>query len=412
MKKILSVLLALALGMSLAVCAAAKSDPPAKDPGVQEAKAVTQGLFATLPNVTGVAARWAGPALSLEWPDIGPDTVEITLSFAVGAPVTLPYWDDEASDGWWQIREELVGKTAAALTLRYYYEDEKLWDAYINTLASPWWDNYNEAAYLATLKSATVTVPLNTVEEFIDSHRPLTALALDVSQAVALAAGAYRVFSFTPGADGAYCFYSFDNSGDPYGYLVGPDFKIMRRNDDGMGDLNFRMAVDLKKDTTYYLVASTYMQRAGSYKVMVTETDRADFFGFWLWNTQYDIRYRTYEYVDAWQFIGQNDYEYGGVLVNGIPLWNAEFRVEGAKPGKIMTLTYTLADGTLLGTVDIVCKMSCSQWILYYLLFGWLWMPRVEIISVYDMPRFSLTADGANGFLKILWGMLLYGRAK
>ena len=390
MKKALSILLALALAMSLAVCAAAKPETQAAAPAPV--------LIVELPEVTGLSAVWVGaaPVLGGE-PHIGPDTVEITLTYASGGPETLPYWQGEASDGWWNIIREVVSKTATALTLKFYYGDSKLYDAYWDSLPEPKWQNESEEGYRATLQSGTVTIPLTTAEDFLNLFLPWTPLALDEEEAVDLDAGEYKVFTFTPDADGTYCFYSFDNDGDPYGYLVGPDFKIIKRNDDYY-DLNFRILAALEEGVTYYLVAGAYAQGAAGYKVIVEESDEDIPYGFALRMNEYVIRYKTYAYIDAWRFIEYNDYE--DVLVNGVPLWLWEVVVEGIKTGKVMTLTYTL-DGTVLGTVDIVCKMSCAQWVTYYLFFGWAWMPVMRLQPAW---RIEYTTSPVWDMLQRIYG--------
>ena len=371
MKKALSVLLALALAVSLAVCAAAKPE--------SRAAPIQQGLIVELPVVTGISAVWVGTAPTLGGePYIGPETVEVTLTYAAGAPETLPYWYGEASDGHWYILRDVVSATATALTLRFYYGDSKLYQAYWNSLPEPKWQHDSEQAYRATLQSGTVTIPLNTAEDFLNRYLPWAALALDVSQNVDIDEEEYQVFTFTPQADGVHCFYSFGNAGDPYGYLFGPDFRLIRSNDDGNGNLNFRIVAALEGGATYYLLAGAYAQRAARYKVMVEETDEVIPTGFALRTNEHVIRYKTYEYIYPWDFIEYNDYE--GVLVNGVPLdYDWEIVVEGIKTGKVKILTYTLADGTVLGTVDIVCKMSVAQWITYYLFFGWAWMPVMRL---------------------------------
>jgi len=391
MKKVLSVLVALALMLGCGVCAGAKAPPPEE--------AIPQGLVVYLPVVTGIQAVWTGgPLLFDRYPDIHPKTVAVTLTYEGGETETLPYWDGQASDGWWEIVSRTIGETANSVTMAFYYSDEKLVQAYIGGLGDG--ESYNWLNYLGTLESCTLVIPLNNMENFIEGSRPLTELALDESQPVVLAQGEYKVFSFTPEADGTYCFYSFDNDRDPYGWLVGPDFAIIRRDDDSGGEGNFRIVAALEEGVTYYLIAGAYAQGAGSYRVMVAETDEIEPPAFLLWTNRYVVRYKTYEWIYGDQFVEYYyGYSYQNVLVNGVPLYDFAFYAEGEKTGNLLTLTYTLADGTVLGAVDVVCLMSPPQWITYYLLFGWLWMPDIAAEYAYSIPSFS----SLSWFEELFW---------
>ncbi|MCL2494138.1 MAG: hypothetical protein FWE98_00595 [Oscillospiraceae bacterium] len=402
MKKALSILLTLALALGLGVCPLAAKEPMA-EPGIPGASmfqsfdpalaAFSQSLTFELPTVTKIEAVWDGEIDGLFYGSDGPyfnaENVAVTVTFEDGGSETLTGWWAEGPGWWWQVFSRYNEQTGI-VTL--YYSDSNLYKAYIDSLADPEKD-YNWRDYRATLPQTTFIVPIDLREQYFKSLYT-DELKLGESKAVTLEEGEQKVFAFTPEEDGYYRFYSLDNSeSDPYGYLYGPKFEFMKQNDDG-GDLNFSMTAWLKAGKTYYLCAYSYNGRGGGYKVAVTTAEPPGDPEFRLYENEYKIRYGTYKYIYPHWFIDWNDFE--GVLVNGKPLYDdfdsaTCFYVEGTERGKIMTLTYTTADGeTVLGTVDIVCTFSPLQWVSYYLLGGFLWMPRLEAVYAYDIIDFNL----------------------
>jgi len=420
MKKALSILLALTIGLSFVVCAAAKEPLPELPNGEPKFKsfvanmpagAALQGLSFELPTVTGIEAVWNGEILVNFWskePYFAPKNVSVTVSFADEAPEMLTYWWDEGNGWWWEVFYVYDAETGK---VTFYYIDIKFYEAYIESIGESY-EKWNSEDLYATLPQWEFTVPTDLWEQYINSLTGAE-LKLDVSQTVSLSEGEQKIFSFTPQEDGYYRFYSLDNDGDPYGYLFGPDFEYMQSNDDGGGNLNFAITAWLEGDKTYYLVACEYYYSGANYKVMVTKASGdGDGRVFKLWASQYRIHYKTSTYINSFWLVERNDYN--GVLVNGEPLdnlwWFDEgIFVEGTKPGKIITLTFTTADGkTVLGTVDMVCEMSPLQWFCYYFLFGWIWIPGMPIVRLNTLYTVDLREGVYKSLISILKG-LWYG---
>ena len=409
MKKALSIVLALALALSLAVCAFAKEplpERPSKSPPTYQdmqakmsrAAAARPSLTYELPTVTDIDAVWNGEVLfNYYWFELyfSPANVDVTVTFDDGSSEVLASWWGEGysaiSYWWWEIYYEY---DAAAGKVTFYYSDSNLGRAYIDSLANPE-EDFRWEDYLTTLPQASFAVPIGLLEDILNNLAAV-ALQLDVSQAAILAEGERKLFSFTPEEDGYYRFYSLDrDSGDPYGILFDADLQYITENDDGGGDLNFSMNVWLQADNTYYLVAGSYSGAPASYKVMVTKSDGpvSNDPVFALNTDQYVISYGTYDYIHPWQFIEEIE-DYENVYVNGQPLWwyDYDIYVAGTAPGTVMTLTYTTADGaTVLGTVDVVCKMSALQRFCYYVLGGWFWMPRLPLVYFSPYMTFGNT---------------------
>ena|GEM_PF-761990 len=85
--------------------------------------------------------------------------------------------------------------------------------------------------------------------------------------------GQVRYFKFTPATTGTYVIASTDksSSADPYGYLYTADGAQLTYNDDGNGDLNFKMEYTLSAGTEYIIGAKMYSSKTGSYTVTVTQ---------------------------------------------------------------------------------------------------------------------------------------------
>jgi len=285
MKKALSILLALAIGLSFVVCAAAK-EAPFKEPGASkfkdfvpaQAAPSTQSLTFTLPIVTGITAVWDGDTEKLFnfWygPYFGPDNVTITVSFAEGEPEELTHWSDYGYDWFWEVFYEYDDETGK---VTFYYWDSNLREAYIDTLR--WGDDWNWDDLYTSLPQAEIMVPANLREEYL-KNLPKAALKLDESQTVPK--GEYTIYTFTPAKDSLYYFCSTNNRNcDPYAYLYDANFGYINGNDDRV-DWNFGFIASLQAGKTYYLVVSGYYSEdSGSFDVGVEMLSTPGVFG-WL----------------------------------------------------------------------------------------------------------------------------------
>ena len=269
MKKLLSVLLAFTLALTLAVCAFAAEPAPPEAPHegsrfLEEARASaapgTQSLVFDLPDVTGISAVWDGDTDTLFdlWygPYFRPENVAITVTFAQGAPETLDHWYDGGYDWFWEVfylYDEATGKVT------FYYSDSKFVQAYVDTLK--WGDDWIYEDFYATLPQAVVTVPANLRENHL-KNLPKTELKAGETKQVQ-AAGC-TLFSFKPAADGAYYFYSEKlQNCDPYAELFDVDFNYIQSNGDRADD-NFGLIADLEAGKTYYLIVYAYAANANA----------------------------------------------------------------------------------------------------------------------------------------------------
>lgn len=274
MKKALSILLALALALSLAVCAFAAKELPVQ-PGASkfqdfvpaQAAPGTQSLTFTLPTVTGISALWDGKTETLfdRWhgPYFGPNNVAITVSFAQGEPQELEYWSDYGRDWFWEI---LYSYDDATGEVTFYYWDSNFREAYIDTLR--WGDYWNWDDLYATLPQASFSIPADLKEQYL-KDLPKTELKLGESQRATLADGENKVYAFTPAKDGLYYFYSEKRGWtDPYAYLYDAEFNYIAYNDDFIG-LDFGIIIALQAGKTYYLVVFNLRGDAGEFDVAV-----------------------------------------------------------------------------------------------------------------------------------------------
>ncbi len=74
---------------------------------------------------------------------------------------------------------------------------------------------------------------------------------------------------FIPPVTGEYLFYSFSQSSDPSLWLYSDTFSLIGSNDDGAGNLNFRLSSTLYSGQTYYLVMGYYLASTGYYSLGV-----------------------------------------------------------------------------------------------------------------------------------------------
>ena len=288
MKKLLSVLLALALALSLAMCAAAKEPPPEKKtqspPTYQDmeekmASAVdaTPSLTFELPNVTAISAVWDGETL-LDYymrPYFSSENVEITVTFDDATTETLDIWSDEGNGWYWFISygyNEAVGKVT------FYYEDSNFWRAYRDSLADS--QDFDWDDFLATLPQMTLAVG-NLLQEYMDSQVK-TELKLGESKKVAVAQGERKVLAFKPEKGGLYYIYSENRKAetDPFAILLDGEFCYWQDNDDLL-DQNFGFVAELEAGTTYYLIVSDLDLNAGEFDVAVSNDVRM--LSAWQW---------------------------------------------------------------------------------------------------------------------------------
>jgi len=290
MKKALSALLAFALALSLAVCAAAKEpiteEKPQSPPTYQEmedkmASAVdAASLTFELPVVTSIAAVWNGTALFdyWLWPYFSPENVEITVTFDDATTQTLDYWDDGGNGWYWFIS---YGYNEAAGKVTFYYEDSNSWQAYRDSLADPE-EDFDWDGFLATLPQTTILVG-DLRQQYVDSLVK-TELKLGESKKAVLTEGERKLFTFTPAKDGLYYFYSENREGgtDPFALLMDAALTPVAWNDD-LFDLNFGIIVELKAGKTYYLFASGLGLGAGEFNVAMRSDMRKISVWQWLW---------------------------------------------------------------------------------------------------------------------------------
>lgn len=280
MKKLLSALLALALALSLAVCAFAEKAPseePRKSPPTYQdmmdklapAGPVTQSLNFELPTVTGIIAVWDGDtdALFDRWygPYFSPENVAVTVSFAEGEPETLTSWYGYyGGDTYWSWHIDYDYDEATGEVTFYYY-DSNLWQAYYDSLDNPD-EDYDWGVFRATLPQSAFSIPTNPRDEYLNSL-PKTVLKLGESQRAP--AQEYTLYMFTPAKDGLYYFYSANyRNCDPWAELYDADFNRIVFNHD-LFDWNFGIIEELQAGQTYYLFV-------GGYYEYPEDTDRFD----------------------------------------------------------------------------------------------------------------------------------------
>ena len=115
----------------------------------------------------------------------------------------------------------------------------------------------------------TSTTNLDTMTSLSPSEVS-TLLTTSGNSANVTVANQRKVFKFTAPTAGIYVFESFTNTGDPYGWLYNVNGSQIDYNDDGGGNLNFRISTNLTLGQTVYLVAGCYGSGTGSYSVGVT----------------------------------------------------------------------------------------------------------------------------------------------
>lgn len=81
------------------------------------------------------------------------------------------------------------------------------------------------------------------------------------------AANKATFYKFTPTQTGEYLFYSSERTGDPKIWLYNSSLSMVGSNDDGAGNLNFRLNVTLTAGQSYYIVAAHLGANTGTYKL-------------------------------------------------------------------------------------------------------------------------------------------------
>jgi len=330
MKKILSVLLTIALALSLSICAFAAKEPPARPgaPRFQDfapPQASTQSLIFELPTVTGITAVWNGDTEGLfdrlYGPFFHPENVAITVSFAEGGPETLDHWYDNGYGWFWEIFYDYDNATGK---VTFFYSDSNLRAAYDDTLRRG--DDWSWEDYQATLPRASFSIPVNLRLEHLNGL-PKTALKLGEGQRIP--AGECVIFSFTPAKSGQYYFYSENHgSAEPYGELYDAGFNFLtchynyERHD-------FGIVWELQAGKAYYMLVSDLDGSAGEFNV----TLRSDIRKLDLWGMIWDTltggmllrRWALYE-SDLYSFPGTSDWldnlDHNSVIMgNGLGTW-------------------------------------------------------------------------------------------
>ncbi|MCL2106091.1 MAG: hypothetical protein FWH26_03390 [Oscillospiraceae bacterium] len=221
MKKMLSILLVLAITASFAVCVSATEPPYAK-------------------TVIGIEAVWNGeimldPESAAPQPLFTPANVTITLHFTGEESEILdgwndsgrtlyPYWIEKGENWSWWIFYDFLTETN---TMTIYYEDinhlnaylkehpappqcshDNLYDADICADCDAWW--FYWAQYRAALPQSTFAFPADYLKQYIDNQRPLPQLKLNKTVTVKQqpTAGKPIVVAFTPKKSGMYYFYN------------------------------------------------------------------------------------------------------------------------------------------------------------------------------------------------------------
>lgn len=327
MKKALSVLLAILIGFSCIVCASAKAEPPKAIPGESVTNrfrnyvdmpgaslggaATAQGVLFELPVVTGIEAVWNGPPLLSEdlTPAFSPKNVSITLSYAEGEPETLPKWYNESMEWFWEVFYEFNPVTG---DVTFYYIDSNLFEAYLATLGGSV-ENYSWPDLALTLQKTTITVPTDLVMQYINSKKPIAALALDQSVTVTSPYTDLEIFAFTPAEDGCYFFSSFTEYGDPFAGLT-DDEGVLLYWDDDLRMPDFGIAYNLEAGETYYLFTSSWYGNANAGGFDVTVSKLAPISPFMQWI------YRNLLFGWLWMdsLTHNQQYMYPGVTVGDI----------------------------------------------------------------------------------------------
>ena len=123
------------------------------------------------------------------------------------------------------------------------------------------------------LLSAVIVATAMTVQAAAPSS--YTDIALDAAQSISVS-GNGRYYRFIPSVGGTYEISSYScTSGDPYVYLLDANGNTLTYNDDGNGNLNFKITYRLEAGVTYYINARSYGNSAYyTFKITALELDQ------------------------------------------------------------------------------------------------------------------------------------------
>jgi len=238
MKRVLSGLLALVIGLGCAVCALAADEPGLK-------------------KVTGLEAEWNGEVPSVRlyslYPEFTPEHVTVTLSYEDGTSKVLSEWWEEwwGEGGFWQWYLEITyDLKTEKVTFHYIGSDMEV--AYWNSVDR---DNtkYIRADFLAGVPQTSFTFPVAFLEEAIaDQQIPLKFNDRLTVLADMESVDYCRIFSFAPEKSGTYYFYTQKSEANPYALLRDADWNEIDTSSDYIG-FNFCIPANLEAGKIYYL---------------------------------------------------------------------------------------------------------------------------------------------------------------
>jgi len=237
-KKLLSILLALALCLGCAVCASAAQL-------AESAQAEAQSLQFELPVVTAIEAAWNGEILLNLWaePLFTPGNVAVTVYFEEGEPEVLSIWSAQGGGSWYTQGRE------------WFWRVDYEYDSDANSVTFYYVDTNNPDREEAP--QASFSFPSDYLAAFIASQGPLTQLKLgETIEGIIGSENGCKVFTFTPAKSADYAF----SGGDYYRRFV-----VLDTDMNVVGD----SIASLKAGKTYYVLVQSYSE--GEYNVTVNE---------------------------------------------------------------------------------------------------------------------------------------------
>ena len=169
-------------------------------------------------------------------------------------------------------------------------------------------------------------------------------------------------FSFTPAVTGEYLFYSFNQSGDPEGWLYDSALSSVSTSSNLGVNTNFRISANLTAGKTYYLAAGSYPGETGTYhfSIMMAPSALDDVFYVRNLGSSYYINYHTRNDVN-WVF--QYSYSKGAQS-----RWNIERQADGYYTIQCtLNNQYLSATSTAIGSgIKLNSSVSdLSRWKIY-----------------------------------------------
>jgi len=216
-------------------------------------------------------------------------------------------------------------------------------------------------------------------------------LVMDVPAPVAVSKGYGKWFRFTAPQDGYYVFKSdggqygetlYNEVGgvhevegiDPYAQLFDAEGNWLDYDDDSLGNYNFAIYRQLKKDEVVYLFARAFGWQAAVYDVIVSR----------LGDTQpvlqlksYEIKATFHDYIDFWGLLEDSGVDSWSMSYDWSYIrssWRGHY---GAKTGTTYVTIWT-QDGST-AQVKVTISYSSAQWLCIIFLGGWAWMPYTNI---------------------------------